>query len=118
MMAEASSSFNGCCKLSFDSSEPVHVTKKGALTLLSYSEKHEREDLIAHLNHCINTNCFESILVHPCRRDFTNPKQLTSSQPAVDIPPAKRLATLLFTNITRSLDVSLETGFCRCLFFI
>ncbi len=96
-MAEASISFQDCCiccKLGFDSTEPVHVTKKGVLTLLSYSEKHEREDLYAYLNHCVNTNCFESILVHQsCRRDFTNPKRhvISAQHSAVDIPSSKRL---------------------------
>jgi len=63
-MEEASVSFQYCCiicKLGFDSTEPGHVTEKGLLTLLSYSEKHERKDLCAYLNHSADTNCFESM---------------------------------------------------------
>jgi hypothetical protein len=80
--AEAIHSFQDCCiicKLGFDTTEPVHVTKKGVLTLLSYSKKHEREDLCAYLDHYVSTSSFGNILVHQsCRQDFTNSKRLIS----------------------------------------
>lgn len=82
------------CKLSFDNENPVHVTKKGIFTLISYSEKRGRHDLLSYLNQCVSTNPVEVVLVHPkCRRDFTDQKRLGLHSEIVDgeLPRAKRL---------------------------
>jgi hypothetical protein len=42
------------CKLGFENVEPVHVTRKGILTFISYSEKHGRDDIRTYLNQCIS----------------------------------------------------------------
>ena len=63
------------CKLGFENVEPVHVTKKGILTLINYSDKHGRDDLHTYLNQFISTDPVEAVLVHPnCYRDFTDKK--------------------------------------------
>ena len=52
------------CQLGFENAEPVHVTKKGILTLLNYSEKRGRDDLHIYLNRCVSTDPVEVVLVH------------------------------------------------------
>ena len=82
------------CKLGFENAEPVHVTRKGILTLINYSEKRGRDELHTYLNQCISGDPIEAVLVHPnCRRDFTDKKriQLHSDVEDLEIPGAKRL---------------------------
>ena len=82
------------CKLNFENEEPVHVTKKGMLTIIECCEKHERNDLCAYLNECISTNPIETVLVHSgCRRNFTDKKRPGLQDPVTidKIPSAKRL---------------------------
>lgn len=79
------------CNLGFENVEPVHVTKKGILTLINYSEKHSRDDLHTYLNQCISTDPVEAVLVHAnCRRNFTDKKRL-GLHSHVEVPSAKRL---------------------------
>lgn len=82
------------CKLNFENEEPVHVTKKGMLTIIECCEKHGKDDLYTYLNECISTNPVETVLVHSdCRRNFTDKKRPGFQSPVVadEIPSAKRL---------------------------
>ena len=82
------------CKLNFENEEPVHVTKKGILTIMECCEKHGKDDLYTYLNECISTNPIETVLVHSdCRRNFTDKKRPGfQNLVAVDeIPSAKIL---------------------------
>ena len=84
------------CLLDFKTKEPVHLTKKGMLTIIECCEKHGREDLYAYLNSCISTDPVETVLVHSdCRRNFTDRKRpgilsCTATDDA-EIPKLKRL---------------------------
>ena len=61
------------CKQGFEDENPVTVSKKGVLTLISFSEKRGRVDLTTYLNECIRTAPIDTVLVHKtCRRNFTD----------------------------------------------
>ena len=83
------------CKLNFENEEPVHVTKRGMLTIIECCENMEKMTFIrTYLNECINTNPVETVLVHSdCRRNFTYKKRPGFQNPIVanKIPSAKRL---------------------------
>ena len=53
------------------------VTRKNALTIVKYSEKHGRLELAGHLNNLISKPLTRAILVHKtCQRDFTDAKRI------------------------------------------
>ena len=66
------------------------VSKKGVLTLISFSEKHGRGDLSTYLNESIRTTPISNVLVHTkCRRYFTDQKRVNSNVDAVEVPLQK-----------------------------
>ena len=79
------------CKLGFDNEKPVKVTKKGMLSLISYSEKRGKSELHTYLTECVSKTPIGTVLVHQdCRRDFTDSKRGFCSS-SEDQPSAKRL---------------------------
>ena len=86
------------CKGTFSENEKsVTVSKKGLLTLISYSEKRELLDLTEYLNERNSTSPIGKVLVHAkCRRDFTDKKRLfSSSSSSTEEPAAKKLRSSL-----------------------
>ena len=60
--------FEDCCIIC---NKAVTVPRKGALTLLRYSEEHGRLELAAYLNDIITTTPMRTILVHKnCQRFY------------------------------------------------
>jgi len=48
------------------------VSKKGILTLIDFSKKHNWSELVAYLTECIEMTPVGTVLVHQkCRRNFT-----------------------------------------------
>ena len=55
------------------------VSKKGVLTLISFSEKHGRGDLSTYLNESIRTTPISNVLVHTkCRRYLLTKRESTA----------------------------------------
>lgn len=75
----------------------VNVTKKGLLTLISFSEKRGLLDLKNYLNERISATPIAKVLVHAeCRRDFTDQKRLLY-QSKTEEPSPKKLRSSLTT---------------------
>ena len=85
------------CKKRFEEEKPVVVSRKGALTLVRFSEKHGRLELADYLTHLMNTTPTKAILVHKtCRRDFTDAKRMhLNEEEDVTVQCAKRLRSRL-----------------------
>ena len=84
------------CNL-FGSKEAITVSKKGVLTLISFSQQRGRSDLHSYLNECISKTQIGTVLVHQkCRRDFTDQKRIQSCSNVDDEGPSpKRLRSSL-----------------------
>ena len=52
------------CEKSFGKERPVAASRKGALTLVRFSEKHGRLELASYLNDLMSMTPMKSILVH------------------------------------------------------
>ncbi len=85
------------CNLGFENEKAVCVSHKGILTLINFSEKRGRLDLVTYLTENMNK---KMVLVHKeCRRNFTDLKRgFNSVVTDVEVPCAKRLRSnqLLF----------------------
>lgn len=80
------------CKLGFEDENPVHMTKKGILTLIDYSAMHGRDDLHTYLNECIGTDPIEAVVVHSkCCRLFTDKRRLDLCSSDAKGPSPKQL---------------------------
>ena len=84
------------CREGFSEEEEfVTVTKKGLLTLISYSEKRNVLYLNSYLNERNSTTPIGKVLVHvKCRRDFTDQKRLNLCSNA-EGPITKKLRSSL-----------------------
>ena len=61
------------CKLGFENKEPVHVSKKGMLTIMKCCEKHGRDDLYTYL--CQSADPVAVLVRSDCRRNFIDKKR-------------------------------------------
>ena len=84
------------CQLGFECEKPVTVARKGILTLIKYSEEHERNELTEYLSRCLNSTPNKSVLVHKnCRRDFTR----THSNIEHDNAPSAKKLSLVYHHL-------------------
>lgn len=85
------------CRQGFKDENPVTVSKKGVLTIISFSQKYERVDLSTYSKEHITTTPIDTVLVHKdCRRNFTDPKRVNSYVGLVQEPPLKRMRCRFF----------------------
>ena len=61
------------CNHSFEDEEPISVFHTGVVTIINFSEKCGKLDLMSYLTECISKTPMKKSLVHKkCRRDFTD----------------------------------------------
>ena len=82
---------------SFEDEEPIPVSRKGVVTIINFSEKRGKLDLMSYLTECISKTPMKKVLAHKkCCRDFTDIKEgfkSYESSPDVKVPCPKRLCS-------------------------
>ena len=77
--------------LGFQDEKSTTVSKKGILTLIDLSKKHNRSELAAYLTECIEMTPVGTVLVHQkCHRNFTDHKRVMHRGEEVTELPCKK----------------------------
>ena len=88
------------CNHSFEDEEPISVSHKGVVTIIYFSEKRGKLDLMSYLTVCISMTPMKKVLVpKKCCRDFTDIKRVFKSYESssdVEVPCPKRLRSQEF----------------------
>ena len=85
------------CNHSLEDEEPISVSRKGVVTIIHFSEKHGKLDLMSYLTECISKTPMKKVLVHKkIYRDFADIKRGFKSYESssdVKVPCPKRLCS-------------------------